>query len=501
MENVIVIVYSIIFIWEASRLRRIIISLIVLITLVLMAGTACSSRTFDVRELATIHVTGANGYGILTLKSNTSKIAEIIKEESDALRDTDEKKIKRLFIREAALNSLIFTADHMSGLKNGDEIIVRVSHDEELAKAGDVRFKNNKFKYVVEGLEEVKRIDMASEMKLVFTGFESRGTAQVVLSGDMERLREHFNITFLTSKTNLSNGSNVSVRVKADNSALTSRGYIAYEEDFTFTVSGLQALKQVDLFENLVLSYDGVSGQGTATIDTTRLPADWVDAGVKAEPPLKFAVMPASPLTNGDTVHVTATVNHEWFADRGMSAAGLSKDFTVSGLKEFPRNLDHIDLMPLFNKLGPAIEEDIQSRLIHNYWNEDSRVGQPLSRWGFEERHGVARIYYGYPKMNRADNFVALFYKIVIEGTCEEATPYQSHYEAGDRLSSTLYLVYVVDSIMYDTNRVDDFKSYNLKFHGDVELTTISQFKNQYGGTEVVIVEASVPEQVKFKDR
>jgi len=65
---------------------------------------------------------------------------------------------------------------------------------------------------------------------------------------------------------------------------------------------------------------------------------------------------------------------------------------------------------------------------------------------------------------------------------------------------STLYLIYVVDSIMYDTERVDDFKEVNLKIHDDIELSAVSQFKEQYGGAGVIIVEASVPEQVRYTD-
>jgi len=476
------------------------IRICVLIGLLVLGGTACGTRSFDARELAAVVVTGANGYGTLTVKSNAERIAQLIKEEGDSLRETDEEGIRRLFIREAALNSLIFTADRVTGLKNGDEITIRASHDEELAKAGHVRFRNNKFVYRVDHLEEAEKIDIESEVKLVFSGFESRGTAEIELSGNTERYREHFSFTFLTPKTNLSNGERVELRVMPDNSGLTSKGCIAEEVVLPFTVEGLQPLRNVDFFENLALIYDGVSDQGTVSIDTTRLPAEWVEPRANAEPPLLFSVTPAVNLSNGDKVNVVAQADHEWFADHGMASSVVSKDFTVSGLKEYPRNLDHVDLMPLFDKLGGRLEEDIQARLIHNYWNDDSRAGDPLSRWDYLERHGVVRIFYGYPQANRADNFVALIYKVSIEGTCAEAIPYQSHYSEGDRVFSTLYLIYVVDSIMYDTERVDDFKEVNLKIHDDIELSAVSQFKEQYGGAGVIIVEASVPEQVRYTD-
>ncbi len=471
-----------------------------LVVLSMLCIVSCSSRTLDVRELVTIEVTGANGYGVLSLKSDRARIAEIVREEGESLRETDEKRLQRLFVREAAMNSLIFSADRTTGLKNGDAVVIHASHDEELAKSGAVRFKNLKFTYIVEGLDEAKPIDIESEMELLFTGFESRGTAQISLSGDMERYREYFDITFLTPKSNLSNGATIDVRVKPDNDALTVRGRIAEEKVLTFTVGGLQELETVDVFKNLVLVYDGISDTGYVSIDTTRLPYDWVEAGGRSDPPLSFTVTPTSHLTNGDKVTVTALVDRDRFADFGLSVAELSKEYTVSGLKEFPRNLDHVDLTPLFNKLQTPLGEDIQLRLAQNTWNEDARVGIPLSQWDIQDRRGVVRVYYGYPQSNRADNFVALIYKIEIEGTCIEATPYASHYEEGDTLSSTLYLVYVVDAIMYDTVRVDDFKGVSLKFHSDMELSAVSAFKERYGGAGVVIVEAAVPEHVRFSD-
>lgn len=472
----------------------------VLIALAMLCVVACGSDTLDVKELVTIQVTGADGYGTLSLRSNEARIGEIIREEWQSVRDTDEKKKQRLFIREAAMNSLIFSADTTTGLKNGDEIIIRASYDNELAKSGGVRFINLKFTYIVEGLEEARPIDLGRELTLSFSGFESRGTAQLVLSDDLERYRDCFEFFFVTSNADLSNGDTVSVRVQPDKDALTARGRIAEEKTLTFTVSNLEPLKPVDVFECIVLAFDGVSDRGNVSIDTTRLPAEWIEPGGYAGPPLSFSVTPASELANGDKVTVTATVDRTWFADHGLYAEVFSKDFTASGLKEFPRNLDHIDVMPLFNKLQEPLRDDIQLRLLQNLWNEDARVGSPVSRWDIQDKRGVVRIFYGYPQSNLADNFVALIYKVEISGTCVEATPYQSHYEEGDTLSKTLYLVYVVDSIMYDTNRVDDFKQCSLKFHSDKELSAVAQFKEGYGGAGMVVVEVTVPEQVKFSD-
>lgn len=472
---------------------------VVLITLAMSWVVACNPSTLDAQELVTIQVVGADGYGTLSLRSNRARIAEIIREEGESVGDTDEKQLHRLFVREAAMNSLIFSSDKTMDLKNGDEIVIHATYDEELAKLGGVRFKNLKFTYVVEGLEKARPIDIDTELDLAFVGFESRGTAHLALSGDLERYREHFDFIFVTPNTYLSNGTTVDVHVRPDNTALTAQGRIAEEKVLTFTVSNLKPLESVDVFENVVLSFDGVSDFGNASIDTMRLPIDWIEPGTHTEPPLSFSATPTTNLANGDKVTVVATVNRDWFADRGLFVEVFSKDFTVGGLKDYPRNLDRVDLMPLFNKLQEPLREDIQMRLLDNMWNEDFRVGNPVSRWDIQDKRGVVRIYYGYLQSNRADNFVALIYKLEVSGICVEATPYQSRYEVGAELSETLYLVYMVDSIMHNSNRVDDFEEFSLKFHSDLEPSAISQFKEEYGGAGVVVVDATVPEQVKFK--
>ena len=53
---------------------------------------------------------------------------------------------------------------------------------------------------------------------------------------------------------------------------------------------------------------------------------------------------------------------------------------------------------------------------------------------------------------------------------------------------------------MYDTDRVEDFRGVSLKFHSDMELSVVSEFKKQYGGDGIVIVEAAVPEHVRYSD-
>ncbi|HZK28883.1 MAG TPA: hypothetical protein VFD19_01545, partial [Clostridia bacterium] len=482
----------------SSLMRKYIFLLFIAMTLTV--AVACGSRSFDAKGLASLDLTGANGFGSLVVNLDGDRLNALIQEESSTLSETDEQGLKQLFAREAAINSLIFVADKTANLKNGDEVAIRANYDEALAKSAGVRFQNLKFKYVIDGLQEASPIDVKRHVDLTFSGFDGKGVATLSLSGDVERYRSGFDFIFTDEKVDLSNGNLVEVKVVPNNNVLIGHGKIALQTTLSFEVKGLPSLDSIDLFTNLILVFDGVSDHGVVSFDTTRLPVEWVEVDSLGQTPLQFSATPSSDLANGDSIRVQAFIDEGWFAERGMKAGQVTKGYTVHGLKEYPRNLDKVDLMPLFDKIAVELEKDLGNRLDQNYWNADYRPGDPVSRWQYTKQDGVNRIYYGYEQANRARNFVALFYKVTIDGKCQEITPYQSAYLVGDQKSATLYFVYVVEGVMYDRSDIDDFREFNLKLHSDVELEAVARFKNQYGGVGIQIVDVRVPEEVRYTE-
>lgn len=478
--------------------RTVVLILVLVLALVLVAS--CRSQTFDAREMALIQVTGADGFATILVGADQEVIRSLLEEESAGLEEHDEKGFQRLFQREAVLSSLVFTPDRTAGLRNGDEVVIRADYDHQLAREAGVRFRNVRFKYVVQGLKEAVPIDIREEVDLAFSGYNGRGQASLSLSGDVDRFRQAFEFIFTKGNTDLSNGNLLELKVIPDNRILTAKGRIARDTTLSFEVSGLPPLEEVDLFEQLVLIFDGVSDQGMVSFDTTRLPADWVETTLQGSPPVRFSATPSVGLSNGQVIRVEALVDTEWFAGRGLQATQTTREYAVSGLKEYPRNLDGVDLMPLFDQIAPWLEQDMAARLDGNYWNDDYRTGEPVSEWTYSHETGVIRLYYGYKQADRARNFLAILYKTAVSGVCQEVVPYQSLYEKGDKVTSTLYLLYLVDEIMYDRPVVEDFREINLRLHGHVELDIITRFKEQYGGNDLLIVDVPVPEEVAFED-
>lgn len=485
-----------------QRKSIIVISVIVLIASLMTVAFGCAGSSIDVRELASIQVSGANGYGTLEIKTNRERTQAMVREKMDALKDGDEKGLKRAFMYEAALATLSYTAKTTTTLRNGDTVEIRASFDEALAKAAGIRFKNTSFVYTVRNLSEAARIHVEDSVKLTFKGYNGVGEAEVALSGEIQHFKDDFAFDFLSPSTKLSNGDTVILHVIPDNRALTSAGRIAAETTLNFTVEGLPEPKTVNPFENLVLMFNGVSDNGTISFDTTRLPADWVDQKTAAQPPLQFTAEPDDQLSNGDRVTVRCEIDETWFAENGVKLSPMTKTFEVIGLKDYPRNLDGIDLMPLFKTIEAEMEDDIALRLKQNYWNEDASAGEPLSVWNYEETHGVTRVYYGYHENDRSDNFVAILVKIKINGTCMSVTPYKSAVSPGQQEQATLYLMYVVENIMYDRSSVDDFRSFGLKGHSDAEHKAVGAFREDWvlSDDSVQMVEAKVPADVAWRD-
>ncbi|MGI6156985.1 MAG: hypothetical protein ACOYH4_00680 [Saccharofermentanales bacterium] len=477
-------------------MQRKLILMILIVSLALTA-VACGSNAFDAKALADVRVTGADGYGTLTVKPDAESLRAIIEERASTVREDDEKALVEIIRLEAALNSLVYTAETTTGLSNGDEVKIRATYDESLAKGTGARFQNLSFIYKVEGLEAPRTIDVEHDVHLDLVGYNGRGAAKVTLSGDMKRFESFFDVTFASPHEDLSNGDVVDVRVEPDLTSLIGQGYVAEATTLSFDVSGLEDMTEVDLLADLNVLFEGISDQGVVAFDTTRVPIAWVELDAQGRAPVHYTANPSSELANGDVVEVTAEYDARWFENHGMIPVTVKGEYVVRGLKEYPRNLDDVSVLPLLKAIETEVAEDLEVRLDHNYWNDDERPGTPVSQWNYTVRRDVTKILYGYRQADRADNFVAVVYKVDIEGTCTETIPYHSSYRVGDKARATRYFVYVVDDVFYDRPSIDDYREVQLRLHGEVERTVVSDLKAMLDGDDMQIIEVPVPPEAQ----
>lgn len=103
------------------------------------------------------------------------------------------------------------------------------------------------------------------------------------------------------------------------------------------TVSDLEAIETVDPFQNVSVTFSGVSPEGTVEISN--------DATDELGRSLCFTANKTSGLSNGDviTVSVSGSGDDEYYAEQyGKLLSSTKKDYTVEGLQHYITSVDEI---------------------------------------------------------------------------------------------------------------------------------------------------------------
>lgn len=110
----------------------------------------------------------------------------------------------------------------------------------------------------------------------------------------------------------------------------TFRCRIKYNE-FTYSINGLEDIETVDPFKegDFTLDFSGTAPDGMAMVSNN------------AHQEISYEVTPASGLSNGDTVTVTAELPYG-IEDAGFALSETEKTFTVEGLEQYVDSLEQI---------------------------------------------------------------------------------------------------------------------------------------------------------------
>lgn len=135
-------------------------------------------------------------------------------------------------------------------------------------------------------------------------------------------------------------------------------------EDVTYTVSGLQAVGEYDPFQNVTVTFDGASPDGTASLN--------VD-GSDRENTIRYSLDHEDRLSNGDTVVLTAEPingDEDDIETYGNVLSPRSQTYTVAGLTEYitgPNDLSDDELQQLRELATQGIttqfEQDVEEIL------------------------------------------------------------------------------------------------------------------------------------------
>lgn len=144
---------------------------------------------------------------------------------------------------------------------------------------------------------------------------------------------------------NLSNGDEILIRVKYENRHVDNAKIQIKNEEFTYTVSGLDEPIMLDPFAGIELIYNGISPDASVQIHK--------DLEMPFIREIKYNVVPSSYLKIGDKIVVTAKLDVSKAESVGFIVPDiLSKEYTVENIDEYVKD---------FNDLDQVTKDDMKS--------------------------------------------------------------------------------------------------------------------------------------------
>ncbi len=216
-------------------------------------------------------------------------------------------------------------------------------------------------------------INLNDYVTVFFEGYDTVGRAVVEFDTDTfqsdykGKLPGSFSEDYLDwnldKSSDLSNGDAILLTWDCEDERVLSRyGYKLEYEDVSFTVSGLQEIKEFDPFEGIEVTFGGISPNATAEV--TGEPLE------EAAKNLNFTLDRNKNLKSGEIVTLSATI---WGGDPadycvrtyGMRPNPLTKTYTVDGLSKYATSSTEIS--------DEALEKmKTQAQEIFNEYVEDS---------------------------------------------------------------------------------------------------------------------------------
>lgn len=183
-----------------------------------------------------------------------------------------------------------------------------------------------------------KKIDLQDCLAVNFYGYEGNGNADVVLNeekfqkkllrakgkkilqdGSYYELRECVNFE-VNSGSGLSNGDQLTIEMKCDNETAKEHKIKFADKTYTYKVKGLGKLKEIDPFQGLKVSFEGISPDMTVRCQYEGDEEYFQGAVFEAEPSKGIAI--------GDQVKISIQHSEEEAEAYGFKIKQTSKEYT-----------------------------------------------------------------------------------------------------------------------------------------------------------------------------
>lgn len=210
------------------------------------------------------------------------------------------------------------------------------------------------------------RLDASKIYRVEYEGVNGKGKAYITVDQNNEEvlaiydqalreldLKKSYAISSISYMAdpyeNLSNGDKIKVTVDYNEEEFNKYKIKLTNTTFEIQVEGLKDASDYDLFKDVKVNFEGVSGFGSASIDTSGC-----DTFASIYVSYDFDKYPVD-LKNGDIVTVVASVDEEDLYDNGYTTDVFEKKYTVEGLQEPQRYDVFKDIKLVYEGISPYL--------------------------------------------------------------------------------------------------------------------------------------------------
>lgn len=286
-------------------------------------------------DIFTYEVVGCDGYGTIKYEIKDDIIY-------------DEERMEKLFPKtdeyaaQAQMSYILSTFDveieNNGQLSSKDNVEVKVTYDEVLFEACNIKVKDDTFKIKIDELPEGQVLDVFKDVAIEYSGYSEYGQAVISLDDVSDVIKDEIRFS-LDQSQDLSNGDSITITATYDERSLLEKQYVVSETERVYTVSELEELQEVDPFENLQVLFSGASPFLQVEFNTSNCSREVISY-------VTFSCADSN-LRNGDTITVEATMADYNTRQEGIILSQTSKTYTVEGQREYMFSVNDADLTPL----------------------------------------------------------------------------------------------------------------------------------------------------------
>ena len=260
-------------------------------------------------------------------------------------------------------------------------------------------------------------------------------------------------------KTGLSNGDKLKITMTADNERLENLGLKFKLDEYTYVVEGLEEPKELDIWDGVTVTYDGISSSGSAKAEY-----NGNDEFVKNN--VRYSIDKAYGLSNGDEIVVKASCSQNKLDENLYVIKETEKSYTVEGLPYYAQDISGYDINEIDEQLFALAKEKADKSTWAEAYEDNSylygfnimRDGSVSAEWNVTGEYTITpvkKIFYG--SNNRFSdifNSYTVFYELKFP--CEKGRDYsKDEYSVGDTYELTVYAEAHMNNILISDGEID----------------------------------------------